>query len=106
MNDLLLLLISCVGTNTILMHGKILNRFRDWITKFSFFSNMFKCPLCLGFHVGWGLSLLYVLLVGKNPLVIFVAPASSILCLFSEELLDLIGNINNKLENDALSRRD
>jgi hypothetical protein len=99
MNEVILIL-SCVGLTTILMHGKILENVRCFLFKSSFIKEMFKCPMCLGFHVGWILSVFYYLLF-SDLIVLFIPFVSSLCSLYSEELLDLIGNLNNKLEKSV-----
>ena len=52
--NLLLFILCCYGITQILIYGKIFNKIRpNWY--------LFKCPMCLGFHVGWIVSLLFLI---------------------------------------------
>jgi hypothetical protein len=52
-------LLACWGATHILVKGKILNDFRNWlIIKSSFFEGVLTCHQCCGFWVGCFLSLL------------------------------------------------
>lgn len=52
MPDLLSFVLICYGCTIILSYGKIFNKIRP---PYSFF----KCPMCIGFHVGWFFGLFY-----------------------------------------------
>ena len=53
--ELLTFVLCAYGLTQILVYGKILNRIRP--TKGQL-GELFKCPMCMGFHVGWFLMLL------------------------------------------------
>jgi len=53
--ELLTFVLCAYGLTQILVYGKILNRVRP--TKGNL-GELFKCPMCMGFHVGWLLMLL------------------------------------------------
>jgi hypothetical protein len=53
--DLLYFILAAYGLTQILVYGKILEGIRPttgWL------GNLFSCPMCIGFHVGWILMLL------------------------------------------------
>jgi hypothetical protein len=43
---------SIIGCCFILKYGSILNIVRDQLTKIKLLQDLFKCGLCLGFHIG------------------------------------------------------
>jgi hypothetical protein len=53
--ELLAFLLTAFGLTQILVYGKILNRIRP---STGTLGELFKCPMCVGFHVGWFLMLL------------------------------------------------
>jgi hypothetical protein len=55
MTELLYFVLAAYGMTQILVYGKILDAIRPtsgWL------GELFKCPMCIGFHVGWILMLL------------------------------------------------
>ena len=53
--ELLYFILAAYGLTQILVYSKILDRIRPtrgWL------GQLFKCPMCIGFHVGWILMLL------------------------------------------------
>ena len=53
--ELLYFILAAYGLTQILVYAKVLNRIRPttgWL------GELFKCPMCVGFHVGWILMLL------------------------------------------------
>lgn len=52
---LLFFILSCFGLTNILVYGSILNCVRP---KEGLWGDLFKCPMCMGFHVGWFVTLL------------------------------------------------
>jgi len=55
--DLLIWILVAFGITISITHGKIFNSFRSWTAKKStFFGDLFRCPMCLGFWVGVFLS--------------------------------------------------
>ncbi len=53
--DLLAFILAAYGLTQILVYGKILDRVRPTT---GHLGELFKCPMCIGFHVGWFLMLL------------------------------------------------
>ena len=52
---LLFFVLACFGLTNILVYGSILNCVRP---KEGLWGDLFKCPMCMGFHVGWFVALL------------------------------------------------
>jgi hypothetical protein len=52
---LLFFILACYGLTQILVYGSIFDNIRP---KQGFLGELFKCPMCMGFHVGWILALL------------------------------------------------
>lgn len=53
--DLLYFILAAYGLTQILVYAKVFDRLRPttgWL------GSLFKCPMCIGFHVGWILMLL------------------------------------------------
>jgi hypothetical protein len=53
--DLLYFILAAYGLTQLLVYGKVLDAIRPtrgWL------GELFKCPMCIGFHVGWILMLL------------------------------------------------
>jgi len=53
--ELLYFILAAYGLTQILVYGKVLEAIRPttgWL------GDLFKCPMCVGFHVGWILMLL------------------------------------------------
>jgi hypothetical protein len=55
MIELLTFILAAYGLTQILVYGKVLDGLRP--TK-GWLGQMFSCPMCMGFHVGWILMLL------------------------------------------------
>jgi|TARA_R110000824_G_scaffold130688_1_gene292652 hypothetical protein len=53
--DLLYFILAAYGLTQILVYGKVFDAIRP--TK-GWLGGLFKCPMCIGFHVGWILMLL------------------------------------------------
>jgi len=53
--ELLTFILCAFGLTQILVYGKVLNRIRP---STGALGELFKCPMCVGFHVGWFLMLL------------------------------------------------
>ena len=53
--DLLYFVLTAYGLTQILVYGKVLDGLRP--TK-GWLGDLFSCPMCIGFHVGWILMLL------------------------------------------------
>ena len=52
---LLFFVLACFGLTNILVYGSILNCVRP---KEGLWGELFKCPMCMGFHVGWFVTML------------------------------------------------
>ena len=52
---LLFFVLACFGLTNILVYGSILNCVRP---KEGLWGELFKCPMCMGFHVGYIVALL------------------------------------------------
>jgi hypothetical protein len=48
-------ILVCFGLTNILVYGSILNCVRP---KEGLWGELFKCPMCMGFHVGWFVAML------------------------------------------------
>ena len=53
--ELIYFTLAAYGLTQILVYGSILKRIRPQTGKLG---EMFRCPMCMGFHVGWFLMLL------------------------------------------------
>ena len=53
--ELLTFILAAYGLTQIVVYGKIFNKIRPAKGKLG---DLFKCPMCVGFHVGWFLMLL------------------------------------------------
>jgi len=53
--ELLYFVLAAYGLTQIIIYGKLFDRFRPSQGKLG---ELFKCPMCMGFHVGWFLMLL------------------------------------------------
>ena len=52
---LLFFVLACFGLTNILVYGSILSCVRP---KQGLWGEFFKCPMCMGFHVGWFVALM------------------------------------------------
>jgi len=97
----LLLLAASYGVCFGLMNEKVpsLNRFLYWLPVFrqpdfgtNFFSRMFECSYCTGFHTGWVVWVTYQppLSVSDAVEVIWFAFASSVFCYSADTILQHI----------------
>ena len=48
-------ILACYGLTNILVYGSILSCIRP---KQGLWGELFKCPMCMGFHVGWFVALM------------------------------------------------
>ena len=53
--ELVTFILCAYGLTQILVYGKIFNKIRPTAGRLG---ELFKCPMCMGFHVGWFLMLL------------------------------------------------
>ncbi len=53
--ELLYFILAAYGLTQIIVYGKLFNNIRPSKGKLG---QLFKCPMCMGFHVGWFLMLL------------------------------------------------
>ena len=53
--ELLTFILSAYGLTQIIVYGKLFNKIRPSKGRAG---ELFKCPMCMGFHVGWFLMLL------------------------------------------------
>ena len=53
--ELLYFILTAYGMTQILVYGKVLDAIRP---KRGWLGDLFSCPMCIGFHVGWILMLL------------------------------------------------
>jgi len=83
-DNLLLYTFSCIGLCFILKYGSILSFFRDKLTRYKYFKELFSCALCLGFWSG-----VFIGLIGPYNPVIFATYGAAV-CWFAEHILDLI----------------
>lgn len=59
--DLVIYVLICWGLTNVITKGKIFEPIRNFFfdtPKLHFLSDLFNCPMCLGFWIGIGLSLL------------------------------------------------
>ena len=49
-------ILACYGLTQILIYGTIFDCIRP---KQGLWGELFKCPMCMGFHVGWLLAILF-----------------------------------------------
>lgn len=60
--ELILLLLSCFGMTLILVHGKIMDIPRDFLSnKFVFFKKLIHCSMCTGWWVGLFFAFIWTL---------------------------------------------
>ena len=86
---LVYILICCIGLTYILKYGSILGWLRNPLCKLTFFRELFKCSLCLGFWSGILLSVaLYF--IEWNPLFYLLPFASSGVSWISDGVIRLI----------------
>tara|TARA_B100001123_G_C15281972_1_gene1014327 strand:+ start:1721 stop:2125 length:405 start_codon:yes stop_codon:yes gene_type:complete len=53
--ELLFFILAAYGLTQIIVYGKVFDRFRPTKGKLG---ELFKCPMCMGFHIGWLLMFL------------------------------------------------
>jgi hypothetical protein len=70
-------LISSLGLTYILKYGSILKKIRDILSTNSFFNELFKCSLCLGFWSGVILSPLIFIKHGTVYALLFPTAAAA-----------------------------
>lgn len=56
MDKIIIFILSCAGLTQILCYASILNWLRP---KTGFFGELFRCSMCVGFHVGYIIFLLF-----------------------------------------------
>ena len=85
-------LLACVGLTFILKYGSILNWPRNLLCKLSFFEELFKCSLCLGFWSG-----VVVYFVEQKDLLLPLASAAA--CWAADSIVAILQWLEIKLEN-------
>ncbi len=83
--NVFLVLLACYGLTFILMHGKPLNKPRNWIIKKSkFIEELLKCSFCVGLYSGAIISLII------KDLYILLPLSSVVFCGLMEELSNFL----------------
>jgi len=85
-------LLACVGLTFILKYGSILNWPRNLLCKLSFFQELFKCSLCLGF---WSGAVIYF--VEQDNILLPLASAAT--CWAADSIVAILQWLEIKLEN-------
>lgn len=86
--------ICSIGLCWILKYGSILNRIRNFLSKqFTFFSDLFKCSLCLGFWCGVILAPIFCIEYGLIKSILYPF-ASSAVCWSADIIIDFISGLN------------
>mgnify|MGYP003978781175 FL=1 len=57
--ELLYFILVCYGMTQIIVYGSIFDRVRPDSEFLRGFGKLFHCPLCMGFHVGWVVFLMF-----------------------------------------------
>jgi hypothetical protein len=60
--EIILLLLACFGLTNILVNGKILDKFRELISKNSFLKDLIGCSMCTGWWVGLYFAIVLLLI--------------------------------------------
>lgn len=96
MVELALYTVSCIGLCFILKYGSILSFFRNKLTKYKYFKELFSCSLCLGFWAG--------LIIGiQSPYsVIIFTTYSAAVCWYADYILDVIILKGKQTERDQV----
>lgn len=94
------LLITCFGLTRVLMHGSILNKPRNIITRIQFFKELLACSLCTGSWVGGIIGLCNYSLFTQGILIVQLVFASAGFCFFFDRLLEMILTWNYKNRDD------
>ena len=89
MVDMLYFILCASGLTQILIHGSIFNIIRP---KEGFLGELFSCSMCIGFHVGWILTIIspYTTLFSFNELNIVTASLLACLSSFTSYVLDVV----------------
>ncbi len=68
---ILFFILACYGLTNILVYGSIFSCIRP---KEGLWGELFKCPMCMGFHVGWFVALMIKLsnLISIDPNIVDV----------------------------------
>ena len=69
------LIASCIGLMFVLMHGSILDKPRELITRLPFFRKLLNCSMCTGTWTGAFHSLMLLALIPHTPTVFLLAAA-------------------------------
>ena len=59
--DIILLLLACVGLTIILVDSKIMEKFRNFVSRVKFFKDLISCSMCTGFWVGLYFAIVLIL---------------------------------------------
>jgi hypothetical protein len=90
-------LLACVGLTFILKYATILSWPRNLLSKLSFFNDLFKCSLCLGFWSGVILAIASYFINWSS--ILYLLPlASSALSWISDSLLRVVQTIEISLD--------
>ena len=92
-------LLACVGLTFILKYGTILRIPRNFLCRFKFFKELFKCSLCLGFWSG-----IAVYAVTQNYILLPLASAAVCWCV--DSIVAVIQYYEIKLENELILKQD
>ena len=82
-------LLACVGLTFILKYATILSWPRNLLSKLSFFRDLFKCSLCLGFWSGVILAMVSYF-INWSPIMFLLPLASSALSWITDSTLRVI----------------
>jgi len=57
--DLIFFILICYGLTQLIVFGSVFNKFRPSKEFLHGFGKLFHCPMCMGFHVGYAVFLVF-----------------------------------------------
>lgn len=100
--EIILLLTACFGLTNILVNSKIMDKFREYISKVEFFKDLISCSMCTGFWVGLYFALVLLFAPLGTALFYFATLpfASSGISWILERSASIIDFFAYKIENE------
>lgn len=98
-------LASCIGLVFILKYGTILKSLRDVLSNNIFFSELFKCSLCLGFWAGVFHAPVMMLCEGFNIKYLLMPLVSACICWSADSLVQAIQAIDVYCMSNKIAKK-
>ena len=91
-------ILACIGLTFIIKYGSILNWFREPLSKFHIFKDLFSCSLCIGFWAGFYIGIIAIFIENDSRYTLLPLISAPI-CWLSDCIIGVLQSIEIYLDN-------